>query len=357
MACSCQSGNRRLLLFAPNLTERYAELWHFSPGGSWEPIPEREAICVDIGPDHPWQTLRELANFLHAILDADRLAQLTAAWLKSCGSIPAQQPAKLDAEPLMEMAPLDSGPLADVLQNGRIETWYQPVVTPALELWGYECLMRGRSAAGEALSPKRLLDWAHQEQLLFMLDRVSRESHLRNAGRADIAEDARLLINFLPTAVYDPAYCLRTTVKAASEVGLSPERIVFEVVESEQVTDREHLKSILGFYRNAGFNVALDDVGAGYSGLMMLAELNPDLIKIDREIVRQTPHSRMHRSVCRSLVDLARESGKQTLAEGIETENEKAAMDAMGVDLLQGFLFGKPTPEPMQPNERAQALH
>jgi EAL domain-containing protein (putative c-di-GMP-specific phosphodiesterase class I) len=348
MGCSCQTGNRRLLVFTPDLAESFTELWDFQPGEGWEPIPSLNAIQVDIGPALPWQTTRELVNFLRSVLDEPRLKQLRAAWVEQCVSLSEQLPNALQAQPITDLAPLDASPLTEVLQSRRLDTWFQPVVTASdLRVWGYECLVRGRTAEGETISPKDLFQWAEQEQLTFMLDRVCREMHLRNAGQAGLPDNTRLLINFLPTSIYDPAFCLRTTVKTANEVDLDPGCIVFEVVESEHVPDREHLMSILSYYRQNGFSVALDDVGSGYSGLMMLAELNPDLIKIDREMVRRAPDSRLHRSVCRSLVDLARESGKMALAEGIETAEQKAIMDELGVDLYQGFYFSKPSPEPV----------
>jgi len=350
MACMCHTGTRRLLLFAPDLATAYPELMEFQPGdASWQVMPELDAVRVDIGPKHAWQTTRELVNVLRTMLDPARLERMTAAWAHHCTELTTQLPELVGAQPVTSMAPLDAGPLSDVLQNRRIETWYQPVVTAGDHaIWGYECLMRGRYGDGTLIRPKQILDWARQEQLTFMLDRICRETHLLSAGQANLPGHARVLINFLPTTVYDPNYCLRTTVQAAKQVELEPSRIIFEVVESEKVDDREHLLSILGYYRHAGFSVALDDVGTGYSGLMMLAELNPDLIKIDRAMVSRAPESKLHEGICRSLVELARESGKLALAEGVETRRELALMEGLGVDLVQGYYFGEPSPEPRQ---------
>jgi EAL domain-containing protein (putative c-di-GMP-specific phosphodiesterase class I) len=345
----CQSGCRRLVLFAPDLSNVFPELAAVQPGDGWELSPERDAVQATLGPDYPWQTTRELVNFLRTVIDDDRLDTLQAAWLPECGSLQQQQTATIrrNAQPVTSLAPLDASPLTELLDNRRIETWYQPVLTShRYALWGYECLMRGRDARGELIPPGQIFDWARQEQLTFMLDRVCRETHLLNAGAAAIPDHARLLVNFLPTTVYDPQFCLRTTVRAAERAGIAPERVVFEVVESDKVEDHEHLLSILAYYRNAGFSVALDDVGTGYSGLMMLAEMNPDLIKIDRALVTRAPESRLHQGICRSLVELAAESGKLSLAEGVETEQQRRLMESLGVDLFQGFLFGEPSPEP-----------
>ena len=206
--------------------------------------------------------------------------------------------------------------------------------------------MRGRTTEGEIVYPDRMIAWSKQEKLTFLLDRVCRETHLRNASRHLAARDVHVLINFLPTAVYDPVFCLATTVAAARAGGLSPERIIFEVIETEQVADLAHLKSILNHYRLKGFRVALDDLGSGYSGLAMLGDLDPDLIKIDRHLIARALDSPMHRSICAALIQLGRDHGKLVLAEGIETVAERELFGKLGVDLFQGYLFGRPAPEP-----------
>jgi EAL domain-containing protein (putative c-di-GMP-specific phosphodiesterase class I) len=127
-------------------------------------------------------------------------------------------------------------------------------------------------------------------------------------------------------------------------LGLKPRDIVFEVIESEHVSDRFHLRGILTFYRQAGFLVALDDVGAGFSGLTLLSELKPDIIKIDMALVRDIDQDRYKQSIVRHLIGIARETGTTVLAEGIETEAEKAWLIQADVELLQGYLIGKPSP-------------
>jgi EAL domain-containing protein (putative c-di-GMP-specific phosphodiesterase class I) len=179
-----------------------------------------------------------------------------------------------------------------------------------------------------------------------MLDRVCRETHLRNAGKAVIPDHAKLLINFMPTAIYKPEYCLQTTMAAAREARIAPDRVVFEVVEQYEVKNPHHLRSILQFYQKHGFRTALDDLGSGYAGLNLLADLNPDLLKIDRELISKAVSSTMHRAVCEALVRMGTQTGKIVLAEGIETVDELRMMIAMGCDLLQGYYLGKPAALP-----------
>ncbi len=133
-------------------------------------------------------------------------------------------------------------------------------------------------------------------------------------------------------------------MQALNGTGLEASQVIFEVVETEQVPDREHLRAILTYYRENGFGMALDDVTAGYSGLALLADLNPDLAKIDREVVWQSVSSGRHADICRAVIDYAHKQGIPALAEGVETAAQRDLMTDMGIDLLQGFFFGRPVP-------------
>lgn len=344
--CECRSDARALAVLAPGL-DHYPELAGLTPGEDWTLHPELAAVRVEVGGDARWSGVAEVAAFLRTELDGERFGALRAAWVRRGEPLAAQLVTLLHAGPLSGMVDTDSSPLAAMLREERIQTWYQPIFrSGTLALWGYECLMRGVAEDGAIVSPATLLEWARQEQLTFMLDRQVRELHLRRAGAAGLGPPIHLLVNFLPTAIYRPEFCLRTTVRAAAEAGLEPDHVVFEVVESERTVSRPHLRNLLAYYRATGFKVALDDVGSGYSGLSLLADLNPDLIKIDRELVSRAPESPVHRDVCASLARLGRDSGQLVLAEGVEREEEWAMMTELGVDLLQGFLFGRPAPEP-----------
>ncbi|HEX8359405.1 MAG TPA: EAL domain-containing protein [Longimicrobium sp.] len=346
MHCECKTDQRRLALVIRGFGE-YPELQAFGAEHGWDFHPELGAIAVDVGEGRVMSGIAELASFLRAVLDPARFQGVRAAWVRRELPLSDQLPALIHAEPLAAMVSADSSELMPLLNEERIESWFQPVFRAGtLELWGYECLMRGRALDGSLVSPATLLEWARQEHLTFMLDRVVRELHLRAAGRLQVPAHCQFLVNFLPTAIYRPDFCLATTVRAARESGIEPRRITFEVVETEQMADRDHLRRILAHYREKGFGVALDDVGSGYSGLSLMADLDPDLIKIDRELVSKSAGSAAHRGICASLVGLGREQGRMVLAEGVETEAEWKVMEELGVDLLQGYYFGRPSPIP-----------
>ncbi|MEP6900591.1 MAG: EAL domain-containing protein [Actinomycetota bacterium] len=333
---------------AKNFPENFPEFSVFGPKENWFYFPEYGIVQIEVGTGKRWSGAADVFNFLRtAITDKSRLEDLRAVWLDS-QQLLTQQLVRFgtDAEPLSKLVTDDSSELLGILQNRRIESWFQPVIEARTgDIWGYECLMRGRGSDGSLVGALQLLEWANQENLLFMLDRVCRETHLENAGNLNFGANCRFLINFLPTAIYQPEFCLQTSLAVMRRSGLLPQQVIFEVVETEKVTDTEHLLRILNFYRRAGFGVALDDMGSGYAGLTLLADLQPDLIKIDREIVAKSVASKSHYNICASLVRMGHDNGQLVLAEGVETEAEVTLMKSLGIDLFQGYYFGKPQPQ------------
>ncbi|WP_173087018.1 EAL domain-containing protein [Fundidesulfovibrio magnetotacticus] len=244
--------------------------------------------------------------------------------------------------------------LVEVLKAGRITSHFQPIVScedPG-EVHGHECLLRGFEADGTLVAPGRMFDVARRGDLLFYLDRAARISAIESASRAGL--EGKLFINFNPTSIYTPEYCLQTTLQAISAAGISHESIVFEVVESDEVKDTGHLVKVVEFYRAKGFRVALDDLGAGYSSLSLLHRLRPDYIKIDMEIARGVHEDPYKARVASTILDMARDLGMLTIAEGVETEGEHQWFRRNGADLAQGYLFGKPSPGGIRDASRAR---
>ena len=232
-----------------------------------------------------------------------------------------------------------------VLNHRALQIVFQPLVDVLKgEIYGYECLMRGLRADGSVVGPETLLEQAKNANLLFNLDRLAREMALHQAVAAQV--QGRISINFLPTAIYNPEMCLRDTVSWAQKLGIDPARIMFEVVETENVKDFTHLKSILDFYRKKGFKTALDDMGSGYAGLNLLAELLPDLIKIDRSLIQNIHQLPIKQSIVSALTAISKANNIEILAEGVETEAERDYLMDQGISKMQGYLFGKPSAVP-----------
>lgn len=241
--------------------------------------------------------------------------------------------------------------LMDVLNRDALTVHLQPLIQyPPGRLHGYECLVRGVGDDGSMISPKALFDAARITDMLFVLDQKARITAVRTAAKSEL-HDTKFFINFIPTAIYNPEHCLQSTLAAVSASNLNPSQVVFEVVETEAITDRKHLSRILQYYRDNGFQIALDDVGAGYSSLLSLSELRPDYIKLDGEFVRRAAESALEAKIVRDLAETARQHGIITIAEGIETEDQMRFVIEAGIPITQGYLHGKPRPSPLVPQE------
>ena len=149
-------------------------------------------------------------------------------------------------------------------------------------------------------------------------------------------------IDFLPNAVYKPEVCIRTTLEAARATGFPLENILFEVTEGERVEDGVWFTQILRKYERTGLKAASDDFGAGFTGLKLLADFQPDIIKIDMDLIRNIDRSRPRQAIVRGLIRQCGDMGIQVIAEGIETPAERDCLLDQGVRLMRGCLFASP---------------
>lgn len=245
--------------------------------------------------------------------------------------------------------------LIDLLAESRLTSHYQPIVEardPQVA-FAFEALLRGQEADGSLVSPGRMLSVARDADLLFQLDLAARRTAITQAAAHGLA--LPLFINFSPAAIYDPAYCLRSTVSSVERSGLAPEQIVFEVIEADQPFDLYHLKGILAFYRHAGFRVAPDDLGAGFSSLNLIHELRPDFIKLDRDLVHDVAREPFKAQIARAILSMCQDLGVRSVAEGVEAQADFEWLRGHGADLVQGYLFARPGARPEWPPTAAEA--
>lgn len=177
----------------------------------------------------------------------------------------------------------------------------------------------------------------------YRFDQMCRVKAVRLAAKLKI--NSYLSINFLPNAVYRPENCIRTTIRAASEYNFPLDKIIFEITEVEKVSDNSHLKNIVTEYQRQGFKTAIDDFGAGYSGLNLLAVFQPDFLKLDMELIRDINLSRIKQAIVKGILYVANDLGIEVIAEGIENENEFEMLQSYGINLMQGYYFAKPSLE------------
>lgn len=214
---------------------------------------------------------------------------------------------------------------------------FQPIVDLAAGgVWAHEALVRGVDGQGAGWVLGQVTDATR-----YGFDQACRVKAIELAAGLPM-NGARLSINFLPNAVYKAEACIRTTLAAAARTGFPTERIIFEVTENERVVDHDHLKSIFNEYKRQGFLTAIDDFGSGYSGLNLLAEFQPDVIKLDMELTRNIDADRARRSIVKAILAVCDDLAIVPVAEGVETVAEATALQDLGVTLMQGYLFAKP---------------
>lgn len=233
--------------------------------------------------------------------------------------------------------------LIESVETERYESWYQPIINAKTKsIYAHEGLFRVKDDDDNIVPPALAFKLAESSDLLFSLDLVARRSAVECAAKARL--EGKLFINFNPSSIYDPSYCLRATASSIYEIGIRPEDVVFEVTETHRATDINHLKGILSFYRSAGFKIALDDIGSGWSGLNLLQTLRPDYVKIDMELVRNVHKDEYKQNIVTNLIRIAKTNDIKVIAEGIELEEEAQWLTDAHADYLQGYLYGKPEP-------------
>ncbi len=215
---------------------------------------------------------------------------------------------------------------------------FQPIVdVTENRVWGYEALVRGPNGESAHSVLSQLT-----EQQLYRFDQAARVMAIETAGRLFDDLTARLSINFMPNAVYEPRACIQKSLDAARRANFPPSNLMFEFTENERMNNPAHVENIVRSYKALGFWTALDDFGAGYAGLNLLARLQPNLIKIDMELLRDIHLSHAKQVIVAGVAAIARELDITVLAEGVENEAELTTLRAAGIRLFQGYHFAKP---------------
>lgn len=235
----------------------------------------------------------------------------------------------------------------EVLSSDGIRTLLQPLVR--MEdgtVYGFEALSRG--PVGSPLEGAEAL-WraAEAEGRVGELDYACRRAALR-AKQRWFPDGRTLFVNVDPLVVRSPSFRLGVTQRWLQEMGIDPGQVVLEITERRLIDDYEAFRRALHIYRDEGYRVAVDDVGAGYSSLRTVAEIEPHFLKIDLSLVRGLDRDRARQAVVRAIVGLAHALGALAVAEGVERVEELLAVQELGVDLAQGFLLARPGEKPSE---------
>lgn len=249
--------------------------------------------------------------------------------------------------PTLRLRRLDASAheLVELMREGRIATLFQPIVDPRSRgVCGFEALTRGPSDSW-LHAPQNLFETARRAGLKLELDFLCVQGALRRFIGSRAA--GLLFINVSPDTIYEEPNFAARLLEYAREAGMPPERCVLELTEESLLEDYARLRSTLQRLRESGCAIAIDDLGAGSSGLRTWSELKPDYVKIDRYFVSGIDADATKREFVRSMLDMGRAMGCRVIAEGVETEKECRELVDLGLDRLQGNLFGRPDAAPM----------
>ena len=232
-------------------------------------------------------------------------------------------------------------PYSSRVKKVEIISLYQPLYSVHEKKYiGVEALSRGRYR-GIYLSASELFNLPGNREETHRLNSKCIHSALSGFSEQSNHENFSIFLN-IDSSLMDCRTGIYEDLKEIiSETGISPDRIVIELIES-RVGDFDSLLQFAKCCRDSGFLIALDDVGAGYSSLERIVKIKPDIIKIDRELVRGVSEEFHKKEVCRSIIGLARHIGALSLAEGVETIQDALECQDLGADLMQGFYFSKP---------------
>ena len=234
--------------------------------------------------------------------------------------------------------------LEKIIAENLITTVFQPIYDVSQEVvFGYEALTRGPKNSA-LYSPDDLFDHATRYHLLSELELICRASAIKNFAKLKL--NGKLFINVSPAVMLNKDHPNGETIKLVENAGIACDQVVIEISEKYPFPNSDVLRNAINKYRHFGFKVAIDDLGAGYSGLKQWNHLRPDIVKIDRYFIDGCDQDAMKREFLRVLFELGHISNARVIAEGIETKAEFELLKTLGMEYAQGFYLAKPNEHP-----------
>ena len=213
---------------------------------------------------------------------------------------------------------------------------FQPVWDSETEtIYGHEALVRAPGGDNAAAVFSRIRPPARYD-----FDRLCRLKALERA--VEMSVPGLLFLNFLANSVLTRGNAIEATVDAARALGFPPDRIILEFTEKEDVEDMPYLRRNVAANKPSGFRTAMDDFGAGYSGLQLLCRVTPDFIKVDRELIKNIDTDKRRYRIMQSMMDLLLDLGHIVIIEGVETYGEYSALQDLGATRFQGYFLAPP---------------
>ena len=231
----------------------------------------------------------------------------------------------------------------EIIENELVTSLFQPLVSVRKkEVIGFEALSRGiNPITGERISPLMLIEEAERFGLLLELDRLFRKTALKSFAPMHKRNKNLMLSINIDNSVIEQAYGSRHFLKAVKKYNIDPGNIIIEILESA-IGDTDLLKNFVDEYKSQGFLIAVDDFGSGFSNWDRIILLKPDIVKLDRSIIKNIESDFFKQETARSLIRLSHNTGSLVIAEGVETVSEAVKSLELDADIFQGFYFGRP---------------
>lgn len=236
--------------------------------------------------------------------------------------------------------------IINILDGKLLTPHFQPIVSLTQQkIMGYEALIRG-PINSPLHNPFDLFAAAEQFNLSTRLEFLCREITIQRYADLNIKE--KLFINASPGVLLQPEFKKGETLRLLDHYGINPHSVIIELTEHAPADNYEIMRASAQHYRSMGFQIALDDLGAGYSGLRLWAELLPEYVKIDKHFIRGLHDDRIKLNFVRSIQSMAVSLNCNVIAEGIETKEEFKAIEKLGITHAQGYYFARPTAIPVE---------
>lgn len=221
---------------------------------------------------------------------------------------------------------------------------FQPIIDIDVgKVVSYEVLLRGKNN-----EPPGVIFGQLPSEDLMEFDQASRARAIQLASNLGL--ECSLNLNFTPGSIlFEGGKYVEDTVAVANKLGVDAKQLIIEITESEVINTSHELMNVINKLRRTGVTIAIDDFGAGYAGLNLLVDMQPDLIKLDMHLLRDIDKNGPRQSIVRAISEVCLDLGIDVLAEGVETEEEFCFLKILGVSLYQGYLFAKPGFESFPP--------
>lgn len=282
----------------------------------------------------------------------------TLALLSTTAAPPGAMPSNVAylKPPSAPMSIEGTDALHEILAGRKLSALFQPIIhMHSGDIIGYEGLIRGPSDS-PLHAPMNLFKVARAHDLTLEVEHLCRQVVLERF--AELQLPGKLFLNVSPECLLLRNARHGETLEYIEHIGINPDRVIIELTENQPTYDYELMREAVLHYRNMGFQIAIDDLGEGFSSLRLWSELRPEYVKIDMHFIQGINHDPVKLQFVRSIQEIAEKSGTLVIAEGIEAQTELLVLRDLGVAFGQGYHLGRPNAVPARalPAEVVQAL-